>query len=105
MGRKDSEHDRLFETATARLGWGLRQLDRLVSESYRGAVEVERVKVRLGDTDAVETLVVLEGVDSAGTPVVGFHAGLPPSEAVAAALRRAAEGQIRWKVDDYKVQG
>ena len=104
MSSKAARADGAFDDATTRLGWGLRELDRMVSSSWGGEVELERVKVRLGDTAHIETLVILEGLGGDGTPVVGFHSQVPPSEAVAGALRRAAAGQIKWRIDEYRVK-
>jgi len=104
MTDKGRSDDRAFEDQTKRLGWGVRELDRICSGHWQGGVELERVKLRLGDTSQIETLVILEGVGDDGTPVVGFHSACPPSEALAGALRRCAAGQIRWRIDDYRIK-
>ena len=95
---------RQFDLQIERLGMGLAELDRMVADYWRGAVDLERVKIKLGDGNTIDTLVILEGTGDDGTPVVGFHSQCPPSEAVAGALRRAASGQIRWREDGYRIE-
>lgn len=87
-----------------RLGMALMELDRCVSSHWSGQVELTGVKLRLGDAASLETLVILTGLGGDGTPIVAFHGGVPPSEALAGAMRRLLSGNLKWKEDEYEIK-
>lgn len=95
--RKPTEDD-------LRMALTLWSMDRAASTSWSGAVRVHEVKLRLGDTTRFETLVILTGVDDENTPLVAFHSGCPPSEALTGAFRRLMNGTLSWKVDQYALE-
>jgi hypothetical protein len=78
-------------------------LDRVFSELWRGEVELVdmRVKATRGGQDPY--LVVLRGIGPDGTPLVSFHSGGTPIDALAGAARRVAHGTLKWKIDEWKV--
>lgn len=88
-----------------RLATGLRLMDWAVGPGRTGSVDLVDIKVKLGDNGHMDTLVILAGLDADGTPVVAFHGAVPPSEAVAGAMRRFSNGTLVWKVDKYRSNG
>lgn len=88
--------------AAERAGRALAQLDRMCSAYWPGEVLISTVKLRLGETDNTETLVVVCGELSDGTPVVGFSTALVPSEALVGAINRVVNGNMNWRQDDYR---
>lgn len=88
--------------AAERAGKALAQLDRMCSTYWPGEFQIGSIKVRLGETDNTETLVIVCGELSDGTPVVGFSSALVPSEALVGAINRVVNGSMKWRDDDYR---
>ena len=85
-----------------RLGQSLLNWDRAVSPAYRGEVEVTGFSIRVPGGSEEEVLVVIRGLWSDGSPVVGFHSEVGVAQAVANAGRRVADGNIKWRADEYR---
>jgi len=100
QGKKEDQNRWGTEWAT-RTARALMELDRLCSGHAPGEVELRGIKLRLGETDRAETLVVVTAWDDAGAPIVGFGNGMAPSEALVSTINRVVNGQIKWKEDSY----
>lgn len=92
-----SEHER-------RMVRGLMVLDRMCSGAYDGEVDVQTIKLKLGVADHVETMAIVTALGSDGTPLVGFHTAMEPSEALVGALNRVENGAMRWRIDEYRTK-
>ena len=67
-----------------------------------GAV-IDSIRVRHPEADSGEWLVVIKGRYE-GRPVVAFHGAYDLPEALRGAGLRAANGELRWKTDDWAVE-
>lgn len=109
MGRASDPDERKAELASARvderLAGALHQLDWMCSSRYSGEMVPTSIKLRIGVTDEVETLCIVEAVGGDGTPVVGFNGAQSPSEALIGAINRIRNGQMKWRVDEYRSKG
>lgn len=99
MSKEDHSHP---HEAYRKLVPSLAYMERIASSYWTGEVELEAIKIKIPANESVETLIVLTGVDHAGTPVVAFHSALGPIHALAGALRRMGTGQLKWKVDEFR---
>jgi hypothetical protein len=104
MGRaSDQEEIKRERRATAhedRVAVAMRQLDLMCMAEYSGEVVPTMIKLRLGVTDEVETLCVVEATGPDGGPLVGFNGAQTPTEALVGAINRVRNGQMKWRVDD-----
>ena len=94
--------EQLDGQANDRLVTALWRWKRIESPHWTGEVEVTSVKAKLPDNDALEVLVVITGLASDGTPVVGFHNAVGLLEALGGAAGRIANGKMKWRVDEYR---
>jgi len=108
MGRASDKDEIRRERAEThgkdRVGEALAWLDRMCSESYTGEYNLQVVKLRLGITDEVETLCIVEALGPDGGPVVGFNGAQTPTEALVGAVNRIKNGAMKWKVDGFKAK-
>lgn len=86
----------------AKEGEGVALYDHIMSEHWRGQIEVLSLSLRAPQSRGGEFLVVLRGLDEEGAPVVAFHSAGSAGEALAGAARRVQSGHIRWKPDAYR---
>jgi len=75
-------------------------LGRAESSETAGGAAVHRVKVILPRVAHGETMVVISAIVD-NVPVVGFHRAEGAREALAGALNRLHNGDIKWKEDEY----
>jgi hypothetical protein len=91
-----------FSTAWySRMGDAMAVLDRLCAKGAPGGVEMQGLKMRLGVTDSMPTLVIVMALDGEGAPIVGFNEAMSPAEALIGAVNRIANGSMKWKEDQY----
>lgn len=106
MGRASDPDEVKRERASVaredRTAAALRQLDLMCMREYSGEYLVRAIKLRLGITDEIETLCIVEATDGSGQPVVGFNGAQTASEALVGAINRIRNGQMKWKVDEYR---
>jgi len=93
--------DRLGETYARRCAVALVELDRLCSGHAAGMPEIVALKMKIGTTDQMRTLVIVSALDEEGGPMVAFHDGMSPSEALVGAVNRILNHDIKWKEDQY----
>jgi hypothetical protein len=91
-----------LEDVVRRSGNAMALLDRLAGGLEVHDVEVSGLKIRLGVTDQIETLVVVTAVGEDGTPLVGFNGSMVPSDALVGAINRVVNGQMKWRLDEYR---
>jgi hypothetical protein len=84
-----------------RVARALMELDRMCDVDSGRQIELRALKMRLGETDHEETLVIVTAWDDAGAPIVCFSQGMTPSEALVGAINRIANGSVTWKEDQY----
>jgi hypothetical protein len=80
-----------------------RQLSNLAEYPDWGEVTLEALKVRLGHGFGAETLIILNGVDSDGTPVVAFHSATTVAHAFIGAMRKFEDGDLNWRADEWRI--
>lgn len=106
MGRASDPEERKAEAAETarneRVATALSLLDRMCSTRWGGEYELQTIKLRLGTTDEIETLCIVEGLGPDGSPVVAFNGAQTPSEALIGALNRIKNGQMKWRADEYR---
>jgi hypothetical protein len=69
---------------------------------WDGSVELIGLSIRIPAQRHEDVLVVLRGHDSDGGPVVAFHSEPMVANALAGAARRLADGQLKWREDEYR---
>jgi hypothetical protein len=101
-GPKRNPRDRYGVEAQERAGRALAQLDRMCNYSQMANTGLQRLSVRLGVVDHIETLVVVSIMDEDGEFWVGFNSSMLPSEAIVGAINRVLNGTMKWKEDEYR---
>ena len=94
--------DAAWDRRKAKAGSAVMNLDRLTHPSWSGEIEIVSFRLRLGQPGHEENLVVVQGVNGSGEPVVAFHSADEASDALVGAINRVLNGQLRWKADEYK---
>lgn len=93
---------RALQQMLLRIGDGVGLVDHIASSSYRGMYEFAGLSLRPPKEVSGEWLCVLKAFDAEGTPVVAFHSAHGGAECLASAIKRFADGQLKFKLDSYR---
>jgi hypothetical protein len=103
MGKDPEANDGFFGTEAAHkaLWVALLELEREASSGDGVDVSLVGVSIRGPQWAGDDSLVVVRGKASDGSKMVAFHAASPAPKALLQALRKHAEGDLRWKKDKF----
>lgn len=102
--KEEQKSERMMNATQKGLGKALMAWNHVTTDVFRGEAIVTGLSMKLSTTSD-EWLVVVRGLSQDdGTPLVGFHAGVTPAEALAGAAERVLSGSIKWRIDEYATQ-
>ena len=97
-GKAAQQASARFDKKAVRLAMELQVLD---GNEFRYGVLIHRLSVRMIAVNSSDVLVTVAAEDDDGRRIVGFHADEDAYEALRGCLERIANGQMKWRPDEY----
>lgn len=67
-------------------------------------VQLTAFRIRLAAHEALDNLMVLNGLAADGTPMVAFYSGSSLAHTLAGAAQKLKRGELAWRVDEWRMK-